>query len=147
MAKESLIKQQDDNSIVNEYTFDDYYLDAFINSGDKTESYIKAAAATSYPLPKYVGQAAYMYHKRINKDGAVDSTLREHVLSDSIQARIKPNTLRNSDNENIAFQVSKLQVGDLYNSESASAGIVVNVNRDNVEITHKNQTLKVESKS
>ena len=147
MAKDGLTKCDNEHSISNEYTFDDYYLDSFLASGDKTESYVKAATATDYKLPKYVGQAAYMYHKRINRDGLIDAALRSHAQSDSIQARIELNNLRDtSDSENIRYQVAKLQVGDLYNSESTSAGITVNVNRDNVEITHKNQTLTVSKK-
>ena len=138
---------KDNNSNNNEYTFDDFYLDSYLATGDKTESYRKAAVATDYPLPKYVQQASYMYHKRINRDGLIDTALRNHAQSDSIQARIELNNLRDtSDSENIRYQVARLQVGDLYSSESTSAGITVNVNRDNVEITHKNQTLKIESK-
>ena len=135
------------DSIDKEYSFDDFYMDAYLASGDKTESYRKAAIATDYPLPKYVQQASYMYHKRINRDGLIDTALRNHAQSDSIAARIELNKLRdNSDSENIRYQVAKLQVGDLYSSESTSAGITVNVNRDDVEITHNNQTLTVKKK-
>jgi hypothetical protein len=134
------------NSIY-EYDFEDYYLDAYLVSRNKAESYKKACIATDYPIPKYPTQSAYSYHKRLDRDGKVEEALRKATLDSRIASHNKMDYLRdNATSENIQFQAAKHQTGDLYTQETASAGIEVHVNRENVEITHKNQTLKIESK-
>ena len=129
-----------------EYTFDDYYLDFFIASRDKTNSYKKACNATGYTLPAFPPQAAFSYHKRLDRDGMVREALSKLLLDDQIASRNTLNDLRtNSDSDNIKLQAAKHQSGDLYSNEKTKAGIEVHVNRDNVTITHKNQSLKIES--
>ena len=131
-----------------EYTFDEYYLDFYLATLKKSESYKKACEATGFDYnKKYVSQYAQAIHKRLNSSGAIDKAMRARAQTQQLQAMNKLDQLREeSDSDNIVFQVSKLQAGDIYNAESTSAGITVNVNRDHVEITHKNQTLTVKSK-
>jgi hypothetical protein len=135
------------NDSIVEYEFEDYYVDSYLVSRNKADSYKRACIATDYPIPKYPTQAAYSYHKRLDKEGKIEEALRKATLDSRIAAHNKMDSLReNATSENIQFQAAKHQTGDLYTQDSAAAGIEVHVNRDNVEITHKNQTLKIESK-
>mgnify|MGYP000168010987 CR=1 FL=1 len=138
------ITEQDDEGL----SFDEAYISFYLAKRKKADAYRKACKATGWPVPeKYVGQYANKYHKRLNASGAIDKALQAMILDDKIAGRIELNNLRdNSESENIRFQTAKLQAGDLYTQESASAGVSVTINRDNVEITHKNQTLTVKDK-
>ncbi len=138
--------KQLDNDSITEYSFEDYYIDAFISTNNKAESYKKACVATDYTIPVYPTQSAYSYHKRLERDGIIDKAITAATRSDRIQSRLKLVDLLEADSESVQFQAAKHMTGDMYSNESTAQGIVVNVNRDNVEITHKNQTLSIKDK-
>ena len=139
--------QIDEKDSIERFTFDDYYLDAYISTGNKTESFEKACVATGYDIPKYLSQSAYSLHKKLEKQGLIEKQLLNATLMDRINSRLKLNELRDhAESETVQLAAAKHQSGSLYVNESVSAGIEVHVNRDNVQITHKNQTLTIEDK-
>ena len=81
-----------------------------------------------------------------NGEGGIDKAFQALAMDYRIDSRLVLNELRDDKESgaNVRCQVAKLQVGDMYSEEATSAGIEVHVNRDNVKITHKNQTLIVE---
>lgn len=131
-----------------EQTFDELYLKLYLITENKSLSYRQACILSGYEYNnKYVTQYAHTVHKRLTRTGALDIALRDSLLRDRIAARNTINEIREySDSENLQFQAAKHQSGDLYSSESSAAGIEVHVNRDNVTITHKNQSLTIEAK-
>ena len=136
------------NDSLIEYDFDTYYLDCFIATGNKTESYRKASAAVGHTyVEKYVSQYAKSIHSRLNKEGLIDQALRLRATDDRVDSRNVLNELRDDKESgaNVRFQVAKLQAGALYDSESQQQGIEVTVNRDNVQIKSGKDTLTIEN--
>jgi len=130
-----------------ELDFNELYINMYLASRNKSDSYRKACQCTGYAVPtKFLSQTANKYHIKLNKEGAIDKAFQALAMDDRIDSRNVLNELRDDKESgaNVRFQVAKLQVGDMYSEEATSAGIEVHVNRDNVKITHKNQTLIVE---
>lgn len=141
------IEEMDESHSIDKFTFDDYYLDAYIATGNKAESFEKACLATGYPVPKYLKQSAYSFHKRMERDGYIEKALLDATLMDRINARLKLNYLRDhAESEQVQFAAAKHTSGSLYSNESQASGIEITINRDNVQISHKNQTLTIEDK-
>ena len=139
----------EDNDSIEEYTFDEYYLDAYISTGEKKDSYLKACQATGFipAKPEYTAQYAYAIHKRLERDGLIESALLNATLMDRINSRLKLNELRDhAESEQVQFAAAKHTSGNMYSNESASSGVEVVINRESVQITHKNQTLTIEDK-
>lgn len=132
---------------IDESTFDELYCKLYIITKNKSLSYKQACVLTGYEYnTKYVGQYAQSVHKRLVRDGAIEGALRDSLMNDRIAARNTINEIREySDSENLQFQAAKHQSGDLYSSESTSAGIEVNVNRDNVQIKSGKDTLTIDN--
>ena len=130
---------------IHELDFKDYYTDYFLSSLNKAQSYKKACEVTGYTYnSKYLTQYAYAYHKRIDSTGELKRALDERLFNQAIKAHNKLGVmLDSSDSEQIQYQVAKLQVGNMYNKDTEASGITVNVNRDNVTISHKNQSLTI----
>ena len=133
---------------IDEQVFDELYVKLYLTTNNKSLSYRQACNLSGCEYnPKYVTQYANTVHKRLVRTGALEGALRDSLLTDRIAARNTINEIREySDSENLQFQAAKHQSGDLYSEQSVSAGIEVHVNRDNVSITHKNQTLTIEEK-
>jgi hypothetical protein len=142
--------ESDDNTdihSIDSFTFEDFYIDAYISTGKKTESYMKAIQATGYDEPNNPRQSAWSFHQRMERDGLIEKALLNATLMDRIQSRLKLNQLRDeAESEAVQLQAAKITAGSLYTNESAAQGVEITINRDNVQITHKNQTLTVEDK-
>ena len=131
------------------YSFDEYYLDAYISTGEKKKAYQKACQATGFvpTKPEYLAQYAYAIHKRLERDGLIEKALLDATLMDRIKSRLKLNQLRDeADSEQVQLAAAKHTSGSMYSNETQASGVEVTINRDNVQITHKNQTLTVEDK-
>ena len=132
------------NDSIEEMTFEECYVDFYLGSLNKTESYRKACNLTGYTFnSKHVTQYAYAYHKRIDATGKVRKALEDKVFTQAIKAHNKLTNLIDSESEQMQYQVAKLQAGDIYSKDTQSTGITVNVNRSNVTISHKNQSLTI----
>ena len=141
---QELTEIEEIHSIV-EYTFEEFYLAFYIASGKKSESYSKACYATDYEQPNNLKQSAWSYHKGLEKKGLVESALLNATLMDRINSRLKLNELRDhAESETVQLAAAKHTSGSLYSNESASQGVEVVINRDNVQITQGNQTLTIE---
>ena len=147
----NIVRKEDESNVIDsicEQTFDELYVRLYIVTKNKSLSYRQACILSGYEYnTKYVTQYAQSVHKRLSRTGALEQALRDFLVDDRIAARNTINEIREySDSESLQFQAAKHQSGDLYSEQSVSAGIEVHVNRDNVTITHKNQSLTVESK-
>ena len=137
-----------DIDYISKYTFEDYYLDAFIATDNKSKSFEKACVATDHPIPKYPTQSAYSYHKGLEAKGIVEKALQRATLSDRIASRMKLNELRDgAKSEQVQLAAAKHTSGDMYATESTAQGIEVHVNRDNVQIKAGKDTLTIENDS
>ncbi len=135
---------QVDNSIdrIKPFELDDYYIKYFIERPtNKTKAYRKARSELGFESTHNDSYSAYILHRRL-ASRINDTLLQEQVDNRALgQAKLRY-LAENADSESVQANVSTTLFNDGRDKQE-NAGIVVNVNRDNVEITHKNQTLTV----
>ena len=127
------------------YSLDDLYVDYFLlDPSNKTEAYRNACLDLGKEYNEStVTQLAYLLHKRLAE--RIQAELLSLTVDDKALGRSRLRYLAqsaNSESVQASTATTLYKSGD--NLESGS-GITVNVNRDNVTITHKDQSIKISS--
>ena len=126
------------------YSLDDLYVGYFLaNPSNKSHAYRLACKEYGKDYKDVnVTQLAYYMHKRLS-----DRIYQELTAQRTDNIAIGQSRLRylaeNAQSESVQASTATTLYKSGDNQES-TAGIVVNVNRDNVTISHKNQTLTIE---
>ena len=128
-------------------SLDDCYIECFLESPlNKSEAYLKACDLMEvHCSEQYVRQYAHSIHRRLSE--RINTELRLLTIDDTAYGRSVTRYLaEHSTSDSVRAQTAKTLTGSHYSTDNDQAsGVSVTVKRDSVSITHKNQTLTVET--
>ena len=126
----------------------DTYIECYIETLNKTESFRRAVALSDNKDIDLRHATTYAHRLHAKLLDRIQTRLKQLSIDDQVSSRNLLNEFKADPQAGYAVRskIALEQTKRLYNDDSqASSGITVNVNRDNVSITHKNQTLTIES--